>query len=599
MKKSLSLLLAIVMVITSITVIPKKAAAAGNEWAGYGILWSYDESSYTLTIEKKEGATEAIIGSGDLNASQYPWYSEIDSHSATLKEVLKHIKIGEGITVIGRNAFLNCPNLYDVKFPDSLEEIYERAFAQCPNLGLSSSNPSKHVGIHFGKKLKWIDDYAFLDTAMTEIYIPYDFPTGDGYIGDNAFGFEPDGTNKYKIKGKFTVYGISRVDKELNRKSRAEEYVDDCKEKYKDQYDDDHYIDFKDVTKGQIGSDAGYVLDIEKGLLTISGTGITYTYPDTYDSRYTHLYNFWDVDMCRLVKKAVVEEGITGLGNGLFWGFTELTEVVLPESLGAIGVDAFRGCTSLSKVTLPSKLLYIRQNAFDSCTSLKEIIIPDSVKEIDNAFRNHADGFVIKGNVNNEAVQKYFTDYAADAAGIKWEKTHHWDAGTVTAPATCGKDGTMTYKCTDTGCTETKTEVIPATGKHDFGTNEAKCKVCGAANPNYKAPAADTTKTDAKTKSDNTMTAKAKSVKIKLSSLAKKNQTVAAKKAITVKKAVGKVTYKKKGGEKKITVNKKGKFTVKKGLKAGTYKVKVQVKAAGNDEYNSKTVKVTVKFVVK
>ena len=47
---------------------------------------------------------------------------------------------------------------------------------------------------------------------------------------------------------------------------------------------------------------------------------------------------------------------------------------------------------------------------------------------------------------------------------------HVWDAGTTT-PATCEKDGSTVYKCTVTGCTETKTETIPATGhKWDNGT---------------------------------------------------------------------------------------------------------------------------------
>ena len=64
-----------------------------------------------------------------------------------------------------------------------------------------------------------------------------------------------------------------------------------------------------------------------------------------------------------------------------------------------------------------------------------------------------------------------------------------------------------------------------------------------------------------------------------------------------VSKAQGKLTYKKSGGNKKITVSAEGKLTVKKGLKKGTYKVKVKVTAAGNKNYKagSKTATVTVK----
>ncbi|MCC8167846.1 MAG: family 43 glycosylhydrolase, partial [Clostridiales bacterium] len=42
--------------------------------------------------------------------------------------------------------------------------------------------------------------------------------------------------------------------------------------------------------------------------------------------------------------------------------------------------------------------------------------------------------------------------------------SHTWDAGSVTTAATCITPGEMTYTCTDAGCTETKTVMIPAIG---------------------------------------------------------------------------------------------------------------------------------------
>ena len=107
------------------------------------------------------------------------------------------------------------------------------------------------------------------------------------------------------------------------------------------------------------------------------------------------------------------------------------------------------------------------------------------------------------------------------------------------------------------------------------------------------------------TKAKNTLTAKGKPVTVKYSKLKKKAQTIKRAKAITVKKAKGKVTYAKykvinKKFAKKFTVNKKtGNITVKKGLKKGTYKVKVKVKAAGNKTYKprTRTVTVTVKVI--
>ena len=81
--------------------------------------------------------------------------------------------------------------------------------------------------------------------------------------------------------------------------------------------------------------------------------------------------------------------------------------------------------------------------------------------------------------------------------------------------------------------------------------------------------------------------------------LSGKNQTVTAKKALTIRKAQGSVTYKKKSGAKKITIHKKtGVITVKKGLKKGTYLLKVGITAAGNSNFKKKTVTAEIKIIV-
>ena len=99
-------------------------------------------------------------------------------------------------------------------------------------------------------------------------------------------------------------------------------------------------------------------------------------------------------------------------------------------------------------------------------------------------------------------------------------------------------------------------------------------------------------------KKANTAKIKAKkTVKVKYKKLKKKAQSV---KAITVKKAKGKVTYKKlKGSSKKLSVTKAGKVKVKKGTKKGTYKIKVKVTVKGNSSYAAKSKTVTIKVKVK
>lgn len=102
-----------------------------------------------------------------------------------------------------------------------------------------------------------------------------------------------------------------------------------------------------------------------------------------------------------------------------------------------------------------------------------------------------------------------------------------------------------------------------------------------------------------KSKKANPITVKAKKVTFNTSKVKKKAQSVKASKAFTVKKAQGKLSYKKLSGSKKITVSKAGKVTVKKGTKKGTYKAKVKVTAAGNATYKSGSKTVTLAVKVK
>lgn len=116
----------------------------------------------------------------------------------------------------------------------------------------------------------------------------------------------------------------------------------------------------------------------------------------------------------------------------------------------------------------------------------------------------------------------------------------------------------------------------------------------------YKIPASGGAYRSPYPKSANTIKVSASAKTVKYAAVRKKAVSV---KAITVKKAKGKVTYKKAGVNKKkfagkFTVNKKnGRITVKKGVKKGTYKITVKVRAAGDTNYKAatKTVKVTIR----
>ena len=82
------------------------------------------------------------------------------------------------------------------------------------------------------------------------------------------------------------------------------------------------------------------------------------------------------------IKRLIVNEGVTHLGDGLFRYCYDLAEVSLPSTLKSIGNGTFEGCDSLNKITLPEGLEVIDISAFQQCDGLTEIYIPDSVVNI-------------------------------------------------------------------------------------------------------------------------------------------------------------------------------------------------------------------------
>ena len=114
--------------------------------------------------------------------------------------------------------------------------------------------------------------------------------------------------------------------------------------------------------------------------LTISGTG------ETYD--YTEVSIPW-ASIRSKIKHVVVSEGITSIGEYLFYSLNQLTDVALPDTLRSIGFYAFSNCVSLEHIALPDQLESVGFHAFADCGKLREVVIPDTVTVLDTgAFEN-------------------------------------------------------------------------------------------------------------------------------------------------------------------------------------------------------------------
>ncbi|MGM9551004.1 MAG: leucine-rich repeat protein, partial [Clostridia bacterium] len=121
----------------------------------------------------------------------------------------------------------------------------------------------------------------------------------------------------------------------------------------------------------------------------------------------------------------------------------------------------------------------------DVLSGIFEITFGEGIDTEDGIKYMLTDMFTITGNGST-------TEIPTEIKLVDSITKHNWDSGTVTVEATCTTDGEKVYTCTDEGCAETRTEVIPAKGHSmgewtvredatctDDGESFRKCSVCG------------------------------------------------------------------------------------------------------------------------
>ena len=134
--------------------------------------------------------------------------------------------------------------------------------------------------------------------------------------------------------------------------------------------------------------DINWSYDTETKVLTISGNGeapaCNYIVGNRDEGSGAY-YSPTDFELDKSeVKKVIIEEGITSIGEQAFgWAdeWKSLNEVVLPSTLTNIGDDAFFDASSLKTIDIPDSVISIGSRAFQE-TGITEIKLPNNLKEI-------------------------------------------------------------------------------------------------------------------------------------------------------------------------------------------------------------------------
>ena len=415
---------------------------------------------------------------------------------------LTQVSIPEGITSIGDDAFSGCTNLTQVSIPEGVTKIEYQTFHGCESLeSVTIPDAITDIGGNAFLDCDSLKDVYFLGTK--DAWQKVSIESGNEAITENAtmhyFGewtrekeptcTEPGSETRTCLEAgcdktftrEIPALGHSWDEGKVTKPATETEdgtvtyTCTRCGEKRTET--------LKIVGSGTCGAEGEgssltWTLDSE-GTLTISGTG------DMKHNEYSASNPAPWAD--QEVKKAVIANGITSIGNYAFYGCTHLASVTIPDGVTSIGYNAFQDCYCLASVTIPNRVTSIGYGAFGYCTSLTSVTIPDGVTSIeDNTFRGctSLESVTIPSNVKDiysgafvgcdalkevnyldskEAFNKIsIAEYSK--AILQAATIHYFAQWDMEKQPTCTEPGHGTSQCSEDGCTKTYSREFPALG---------------------------------------------------------------------------------------------------------------------------------------
>ena len=170
------------------------------------------------------------------------------------------------------------------------------------------------------------------------------------------------------------------------------------------------------------------------GTLTISGTGAM--------KDYNAAENLSPAYMNSDVKKVVIEDGVTSIGELAFYKCISLTNITIPDSVTCIEYAAFHGCSSLSSITIPNSVTSIGIYAFVVCSSLTSITIPDGVTSIGYGAFSDCSSLKTISLSCKSSLKK--SDFGEQADLVSYTNQHTLTK-TEAKAATCTENGNKEY----------------------------------------------------------------------------------------------------------------------------------------------------------
>ncbi len=345
-------------------------------------VWNYYDDSYVAIADqmsaKNEELLQAIVdGDADKTTKLTNELLALEQKLETL--TYKYVEIGfKRTTVDGKPAYTVSSVLYD----------------SVRNASIPVSKTSKTV------EAENVDAFTDMNTAQVAVKIEYtDGSYKNKYINGSLFGDLNTFAAGSATETWIDEWGSYSVTVSVNTSIAEGVTVENS------------FGDNARFTITALG--AGTLTNLPAFSATLSGDGTI--------GNDTGSYAAWG-EIRDSIKDLTVEDGVTGLADGCFYGMDDLEQIVLPDSVatagknvlvdcdkltkasmpavvsaavdktnmkdvtltgdGEVPENAFKDCTALESITFGADIAGINAYAFKGCTALTEVTIPEKVKKV-------------------------------------------------------------------------------------------------------------------------------------------------------------------------------------------------------------------------
>ncbi|AKT46804.1 hypothetical protein ADJ67_03350 [Eubacterium sulci ATCC 35585] len=253
--------------------------------------------------------------------------------------------IKEGVSNIGKSAFLGCDSLTEISIPKSVTYIGDQAFYECKNL--------KEINIP--SSVNHIGNSVFFGCQTLENIFVHSF--NQDYCDSNGIMYN-------KNKTELVYYPTGR---------RCKEFIIPDKIEFINATAFESNIYIENVIIPDSVENIGYGAFRNCNRLT-----------KVVLSKMLENIEIETFCMCHNLTKIEIPSGVTSIGDYSFRKCHNLTEFEIPKDTTEIGIGAFYECKKIKKIEIPNGVTYIGDSAFYGCESLTRIVIPKSINSIDD-----------------------------------------------------------------------------------------------------------------------------------------------------------------------------------------------------------------------